>query len=182
MTRIIAGRYGGRRIQVPKGDGTRPTSDRVREAMFSSIQSALGGFDEDLRVLDLFAGSGALGLEAMSRGAGFAQFVESNARAVSVIKQNIRTLGADAAVARMTAEKYPTIDPPGAFGLIFLDPPYALGTSEVTALVASLKMWNTQSEALLVVERSSRDRFTWPDGVDALRDKTYGETTLWYGR
>ncbi|MEO6604102.1 MAG: RsmD family RNA methyltransferase, partial [Aeromicrobium sp.] len=77
MTRIIAGKYGGRQLQTPPGDGTRPTSDRVREAMFSSLQSELGGFD-GVRVLDLFAGSGALGLEALSRGATAADFVESD--------------------------------------------------------------------------------------------------------
>ncbi|MET0448620.1 MAG: RsmD family RNA methyltransferase, partial [Aeromicrobium sp.] len=85
MTRIIAGELGGRRIQTPKGDGTRPTSDRVREALFSSLESELGGFD-GLRVLDLFAGSGALGLEALSRGAEWATFVEADAKAAAVVK------------------------------------------------------------------------------------------------
>lgn len=181
MTRIIAGRYGGRRIQTPPGDGTRPTSDRVREAMFSSIQSELGGFDDELRVLDLFAGSGALGLEALSRGAGSAVFVESNARAASVIKRNIRDLGANAVVDRMKAERY-VDSTPDAFGLLFLDPPYALPTDEVASLVASLKAWRAEADALFVVERSSRDPFTWPEGVEGLRDKAYGETRVWYGR
>jgi 16S rRNA (guanine966-N2)-methyltransferase len=105
MTRIIAGTHGGRRIQTPKGDGTRPTSDRVREALFSSLESELGGFS-GLRVLDLFAGSGALGLESVSRGAEFAQFVESDAKAAAVIKANIRELGVNAAVARMKAAAF----------------------------------------------------------------------------
>lgn len=182
MTRIIAGLYGGRRIKTPPGDGTRPTSDRVREAMFSSIESELGGFDDELRVLDLFAGSGALGLEAISRGAGSATFVESNARAASVIKANIRELGANGFVERTTAEKYAQRQPPLPFGLLFLDPPYVVTTEEVASLVASLKVWNTEPGALFVVERSSRDPFTWPDGVQGLRDKTYGETRVWYGR
>lgn len=177
MTRIIAGRYGGRRIQTPPGDGTRPTSDRVREAMFSSIQSELGGF-EDLRVLDLFAGSGALGLEALSRGAAFAEFVESNAKAAAVIKRNLADLGASGTVTRTSAEKYVVRPATEPFGLIFLDPPYALSTAEVGALVTALK----QPDALFVVERSSRDPFTWPEGVEGLRDKTYGETRVWYGR
>lgn len=177
MTRIIAGKYGGRRIQTPPGDGTRPTSDRVREAMFSSIQSELGGFD-GLRVLDLFAGSGALGLEALSRGAAFAEFVESNAKAAAVIKRNLADLGASGTITRTSAEKYvlrPVAEP---FDLIFLDPPYALSTAEVGALVAALR----QPDALFVVERSSRDPFTWPEGVEGLRDKAYGETRVWYGR
>jgi 16S rRNA (guanine966-N2)-methyltransferase len=182
VTRIIAGTYGGRRIQTPPGEGTRPTSDRVREAMFSSIQSELGGFDDALRVLDLFAGSGALGLEALSRGAASAVFVEANAKAASVIKRNIRELGAKGFVERSTAERYAQRQPPEPFGLIFLDPPYALATDKVAALVASLKTWNTEPGALFVVERSSRDPFTWPEGVEGLRDKAYGETHVWYGR
>jgi 16S rRNA (guanine966-N2)-methyltransferase len=177
VTRIIAGAYGGRRIQTPPGDGTRPTSDRVREAMFSSIQSELGGFD-GLRVLDLFAGSGALGLEALSRGAAFAEFVESNAKAAAVIRRNLADLGAAGTVTRTTAEKYVARPPSEPFDLIFLDPPYALPTAEVAALVAALR----QPDALFVVERSSRDPFTWPEGVEGLRDKAYGETTVWYGR
>lgn len=178
MTRIIAGAYGGRRIQTPPGDGTRPTSDRVREAMFSSIQSELGGFDDDLRVLDLFAGSGALGLESLSRGAGFAEFVESNAKAASVIKRNLADLGAPGTVVRTTAESYVEREQPLPFGLIFLDPPYALPTSGVAALVAALQ----QPDVLFVVERATRDPFVWPEGVEGLRHKKYGETTLWYGR
>ena len=178
MTRIIAGSYGGRRIQTPPGDGTRPTSDRVREAMFSSIQSELGGFDDDLRVLDLFAGSGALGLEALSRGAGFAEFVESNAKAASVIKRNLADLGAAGTVVRTTAERYVEREVVEPFGLIFLDPPYALPTDSVAALVTALQ----QPDALFVVERSTRDPFDWPEGVEGLRHKAYGETTLWYGR
>src|SRR3954452_6712324 len=101
MTRIIAGAHGGRRIQTPKGDGTRPTSDRVREALFSSLESELGGF-EDVHVLDLFAGSGALGLESLSRGAISAVFVESDTRAAAVIRRNIADLGAAGSVARTT--------------------------------------------------------------------------------
>lgn len=182
MTRIIAGAYGGRRIETPKGDGTRPTSDRVREAMFSSIESELGGFDEQLRVLDVFAGSGALGLEAVSRGAAFAQFVESDQRAATVIKKNLAGLGVSGSVARTTADKYVQTDPPAPFGLIFLDPPYALATDKVATLVAALHQRWAEPDALFVVERSSRDPFTWPEGVEGLRDKAYGETRVWYGR
>ena len=182
MTRIIAGAYGGRRIETPKGDGTRPTSDRVREAMFSSIQSELGGFDDELRVLDLFAGSGALGLEALSRGAGSAVFVESNAKAAAVIKRNIRELGASAVIDRMTVERFVDGATPDVFGLVFLDPPYALPTEQVAGLVSTLRTRWTETDALFVVERSSRDLFTWPEGVEGLRDKTYGETRVWYGR
>ena len=182
MTRIIAGTYGGRRIQTPKGDGTRPTSDRVREAMFSSIESELGGFDHELRVLDLFAGSGALGLEALSRGAGWCEFVESDRRAAAIIKENLSFLGLRSA--RMTVsrvEAYVANGTEDHFGLVFLDPPYAMPTAEVAKVVADLGSL-TRSDALFVVERATRDPFTWPEGVEGLRDKKYGETTVWYGR
>ncbi|KAA1399860.1 16S rRNA (guanine(966)-N(2))-methyltransferase RsmD [Aeromicrobium ginsengisoli] len=180
MTRIIAGTYGGRRIQTPKGDGTRPTSDRVREAMFSSLESELGGF-EGLHVLDLFAGSGALGLEALSRGATHAVFVESDARAVAVIKGNIKELGAAGSATRMKAGAYvdSPVDP--RFDLVFIDPPYDLATDSVTGLVRRLQE-HSATGALFVVERATRDPFTWPEGVEGLRHKKYGETTVWYGR
>ncbi|MFI5425761.1 16S rRNA (guanine(966)-N(2))-methyltransferase RsmD [Aeromicrobium sp. UC242_57] len=181
MTRIIAGAYGGRRIQTPKGDGTRPTSDRVREALFSSLESELGGFD-GVRVLDLFAGSGALGLEALSRGADHATFVESDARAAAVVKGNVRDLGASATVQRTTAERFVETGEPGPFDLVFVDPPYAMATEKVAGLVAALAGVAGEHDILFVVERSSRDPFEWPDGVEGIRSKKYGETTLLYGR
>ena len=181
MTRIIAGRYGGRRIQTPKGDGTRPTSDRVREALFSSLASELGGFD-GLRVLDLFAGSGALGLEALSRGAEHAVFVEASNQAASVVRRNLSDLGASGSVARSKAEKWVVDGDADLFGLVFVDPPYALPTSTVADLVAAVAESFATPDALFVVERSTRDPFVWPDDVEALRSRKYGETTLWFGR
>ena len=183
MTRIIAGQFGGRQLKTPPGDGTRPTTDRVREALFSSLQSELGGFD-GARVLDLFAGSGALGLEALSRGAESADFVESDTRVAGVIKRNIADLGVDyTTVLRTTVDRFVRVPPPAPYDLVFLDPPYSLGTEEVTDLVAALTVpaWRT-SDSVIVVERASRDPFTWPEGVERLRDKAYGETHLWYGR
>ncbi|GAA3510565.1 16S rRNA (guanine(966)-N(2))-methyltransferase RsmD [Aeromicrobium panaciterrae] len=181
MTRIIAGEYGGRQIKTPKGDGTRPTSDRVREALFSSLQSELGGFDR-LRVLDLYAGSGALGLESLSRGADHATFVESDSRAADVVKQNVTSLGAAGVVLRTTVERFLGTTPGRPFDLVFLDPPYALSTDNVSAQVSALADGWTAPDALFVVERSTRDPFTWPEGVEPLRSKAYGETSLWYGR
>ncbi|MCW2770695.1 MAG: rsmD [Aeromicrobium sp.] len=180
MTRIIAGTHGGRRIQTPKGDGTRPTSDRVREAMFSSLESELGGFD-DLVVLDLFAGSGALGLEALSRGAAAATFVEADARAAAVIKTNLRELGASGTVARAKAERWIEDDAADVFDLVFVDPPYAVTTAVVARLVAAVKESFATPDTLFVVERATRDPFVWPEGIEPLRDKKYGETTVWYG-
>ncbi len=181
MTRIIAGTYGGRRIETPKGDGTRPTSDRVREALFSSLQSELGGFD-GVRVLDLYAGSGALGLEALSRGASHATFVESDARAAGVVNKNVAALGAFATVQRSPVERYlagPVGEP---FDLVFLDPPYAVATEVVAGHVSTLIAGWTSPGVLFVVERATRDPFVWPEGVEPLRSKKYGETTLWFGR
>jgi len=179
MTRIIAGRWGGRRLATPPGDGTRPTSDRVRESLFSSLASLLGGF-EGVRVLDLFAGSGALGLEAVSRGADHADLVESDARAARVIQRNVADLGAPARVHRTTAQRF-VANEVGPWDLVLLDPPYAVTTAEVAAIVAQLRP-SLAEDAVVVVERSSRDPFTWPDGFEPLRDKAYGETRLWYGR
>lgn len=177
MTRVIAGRFGGRRLQTPQGDGTRPTSDRVRESMFASVQSALGGF-EGLRVLDVFAGSGALGIEALSRGAQEAVFVEHDRRAAAVIRANLRDLGLGGEVMTTSAVSY---SPSGLFDLILCDPPYAFDADELSALLAT---WSASfsTDALVVVERSSRGDFAWPEQIEALRDKKYGETRLWYGR
>jgi 16S rRNA (guanine966-N2)-methyltransferase len=178
MTRIIAGIWGGRRLATPKGSETRPTSDRVREALFSSLESELGGF-AGLRVLDLYAGSGALGLEALSRGAVRADFVEANRGAAAVIRRNVAELGLSDASAQVHAT---TVDRylgrvSGGFDLVFLDPPYTVPTDEVTAIVGALP-----PGGLIVVERSSRDPFVWPRTRSGLRERRYGETTLWYGR
>lgn len=178
MTRIIAGRWGGRRLATPSGDGTRPTSDRVRESMFASLGSMLGRFD-GLAVLDLFAGSGALALEALSRGADRADLVESDPRAARIIARNIADLGASARVHRATVERFVAAGG-GPWDLVFLDPPYAVSAEEVAAVVAALRQSLTEG-AVVVVEQSSRDRFTWPEGFTPIRDRAYGETRLWYG-
>ena len=183
MTRIVAGQWGGRRLETPKGDGTRPTSDRVREAMFSSLESELGGLD-GVRVLDLFAGSGALGLEALSRGAEHADLVESDRQAASVIARNITELGATGAqLHRTTVERFVGALPPEPYDLVLLDPPYALSTDEVGVLLtAVVQAGGLEPDGVVVVERSKRTAFVWPDVFTALRDKVYGETHLWYGR
>jgi 16S rRNA (guanine966-N2)-methyltransferase len=176
MTRIIAGVWGGRRLATPRGSDTRPTSDRVREALFSSLESELGGFD-GLRVLDLYAGSGALGLEALSRGAAHVDLVESGKAAAKIIAANVAKLNASGAILhRMTAERF--VDAcTDDYDLVLLDPPYDLPTADLSRVVGALP-----PGGLVVVERSSRDPFAWPDNRTGLRDRAYGETTLWYGR
>ncbi|HEX8937029.1 MAG TPA: 16S rRNA (guanine(966)-N(2))-methyltransferase RsmD [Sphingomicrobium sp.] len=131
--RIIAGKWRGRPLEAPPGLATRPTADRVRETLFSMLASRLGGF-EDLRVADLFAGSGALGLEALSRGAASATFVESDPKAAPVIRRNAEKLGAPVQIFTSSALALPRCDP---FDLIFADPPYApdSGTLVVDAVI-----------------------------------------------
>lgn len=139
--RIIAGEFRGRRLEAPKGQGTRPTTDRVRESLMSAIHSARGGFDGAV-VLDAFAGSGALSLEALSRGAASAVLCERDREAASVIERNVRALGLARDAARLVRGdvlKRPPMSAPGhPFDLVFLDPPYALASAEVFALLARL--------------------------------------------
>ena len=184
MTRIVAGTLGGRRIAAPPGAGTRPTSDRVREALFSAVQAEL---DLDgARFADLYAGSGAVGLEALSRGAEHVLLVESDARAARVIRENIAALRA-APAARLVTGKVATVlaaGPDGPYDVVFADPPYAVPDEEITALLAALVDGGWLApDALVIVERSSRTGpVTWVDGITLGRSRRYGETTLWYGR
>ena len=177
MTRIIAGTAGGRTLKVPPGSGTRPTSDRVREALFSSLEArdALRG----ATVLDLYAGSGALGLEAASRGAARVVLVESDRRAAALIESNARSLGLRGEVVARPVRSF-LAGPAEAFDLVVLDPPYPLAEEELAADLAALADGWLSEDALVVVERSSRSpEPTWPEGLERTSRKAYGETTLW---
>lgn len=179
--RIVAGAAKGRRLAVPAG-GTRPTSDRAREALFNSLGTEL---DLDgARALDLFAGTGAVGLEALSRGAAEAVLVESGRDALAVLRRNVATVGLPGAVvvARPVAG-YLAGPAPAAFDFVFADPPYALGEPELTATLARLADGWLAPEAVVVVERDARGVApTWPDCVTPLRERRYGAGVLWYGR
>jgi 16S rRNA (guanine966-N2)-methyltransferase len=183
MTRIIGGSAGGRRITTPRGDGTRPTSDRVREALFSAIEAWCGSL-QGLRFLDLYAGSGAVGLEAWSRGAGAVTLVEQDRRTSSLIRANAQALGFERADVRAAAVAGTLSRTPTApYDIVFIDPPYALDESSLAADLASLTAhgW-LAADAMVVVERSSRSpEPRWPDGLGEVRSKRYGETALWYG-
>ncbi|MGD1220359.1 MULTISPECIES: 16S rRNA (guanine(966)-N(2))-methyltransferase RsmD [Streptomyces] len=186
MTRVIAGRAGGRRLAVPPGTGTRPTSDRAREGLFSTWQSLLGGPLDGERVLDLYAGSGAVGLEALSRGAGHTLLVEADARAARIIRENVKSLGLPGAEVRSgKAEQIIRTAPPASpYDLVFLDPPYAVTDDDLREILLTLRSegW-LAAEALVTVERSTRGgAFGWPDGFEAIRARRYGEGTFWYGR
>jgi len=183
MTRIIAGSHGGRRLVTPAGSGTRPTSDRVREALFNSIESTL---DLDgARVADLYAGSGAVGLEAASRGASYVLLVEADQKAARAARANIAALGAGAVVDLRVAkvEQVVAAPPPARFDLVFADPPYPTPEADVAAVLKALARGWLEPEALVVVERATRGPAPdWPPEITAQRGRRYGETTLWYGR
>ena len=174
MTRIVAGTAGGRRIEVPR-TGTRPTSERVREALFARLEH--NGAIDGARVLDLCAGSGALGLEAASRGAADVTLVDSSRRAVAVCRRNMR-----AVTARATAF---LAGPAGrSVDLVLIDPPYELRDEELAAMLAPLARADDPwlaPRAVVVVERSSRSPGpAWPRGLEHVADRRYGETSLWF--
>ena len=180
MTRIVAGSARGRRLRTPTGQRTRPTADRVREALFSALESALGSL-EGLRVLDLYAGSGALGLEALSRGAASALFVEADHRACTVIGQNIASLGvAGATVRRGSVGAVLAAGADRPVDLVFADPPYELGDTEVGEILAALVEggW-TEPGTIAVVERgASGSALKWPDAWTVWPQRRYGDTRL----
>lgn len=179
MTRIIAGSSGGRRLETPKGSRTRPTSDRVREAFFSAVQSRLGTWT-GLRVLDLYAGSGAVGIEARSRGAAEATCVEQHRAAAAVIRRNAATVGLPVDVAERAVSAFLATPARAAFDVVFSDPPYDLDDDAVESDLAALAGGGWLADgALVVVERSARERpLTWPEGFDPPTTKRYGETAL----
>jgi 16S rRNA (guanine966-N2)-methyltransferase len=183
VTRIIGGSAGGRRISTPRGAATRPTSDRVREALFSAVESWCGSL-QGLRFLDLYAGSGAIGLEAWSRGAGVVTLIEQDRRTASLITANAKDLGFAKPDVRVGPVASILQTPPAApYDIAFLDPPYPLEPAAVDADLAALagNSWLVP-EALVVVERSARSpEPTWPEGVQPVRSRRYGETVLWYG-
>ena len=184
MTRIIAGTVGGRTLRTPPGSGTRPTSDRVREALFSALDArdAVRG----ARVLDLYAGSGALGLEAASRGAVSVVLVESDRRAAEVIAGNVRDLGVgphvrvtrssvEAALARAAGVSERA-------DLVFIDPPYDVDEASLAVVLGRLAAGWLAEGGLVVVERSKRSpEPAWPSGLERVgKPRKYGETTIWW--
>jgi 16S rRNA (guanine966-N2)-methyltransferase len=179
VTRIIAGTAGGRRLDVPKGDLTRPTSDRVREAVFSGLQAR--GVLQGATVLDLFAGSGALGLEAASRGAAEVILVDSSRAAAEVARRNVAALGMPRVTVVLSAvQKYLDGRTPMPQDLVLIDPPYGTGEDVVgQVLTALLRGWLAPG-GLVVLERSSRGQEPrWPDGLRREAVRRYGETVIW---
>jgi 16S rRNA (guanine966-N2)-methyltransferase len=171
--RVIAGRWGGRRLQAPPGEATRPTSDRVREALFSVLGDRVDG----ARVLDLFAGSGALGIEALSRGAAHATFVDSAPAAIRSLTANLSALGADAEVRRADARRF--LGAASANGrhydLVFLDPPYRLAGRLGGELAAALP--SVLAPGAVVVTESDR-RAPLELELELIDERRYGDTLI----
>lgn len=185
MTRIIAGRARGRRLATPPGQGTRPTADRAREGLFSALDALFGGCLDGLRVIDAYAGSGAVGLEALSRGAAAALLIEADRRAAEVVRANLATLGLPGG--RVVADRVERLAaapcPEKPYDMLFLDPPYALAAEALSGVITAFadNGW-LAGDAVVCVERAARDpEWIWPEGFAALRARAYGEGMLWYG-
>jgi 16S rRNA (guanine966-N2)-methyltransferase len=167
--RVVAGEFRGRRLAAPRGARTRPTADRVREALFSMLGEVSGA-----RVLDLYAGSGALGIEALSRGAGSAVFVERNARAAAVIERNLASLGLEQKVVRDDAMRF-LARAEGTFDLVFCDPPYDSASRLAGPLTEGLPDVTSQ-DARIVTESDKRKPLELP--FPLLTERTYGDTRI----
>ena len=178
--RIVGGEFKGSHLFAPKGTGTRPTSDRVRESLFNILSHSIDQFSiEGTRVLDLFAGTGALGLEAISRGAAFALFVDSDPDARGAQRDNIEALALTGRTRlfRRDALKLGKAGNMGAFGLVFLDPPYGKGLAEKALLRALQGGW-LEPGAVIVIEESADSQFEFPQGFEQLDERTYGSTKI----
>lgn len=181
MTRVVAGTLGGRQLRVPAGRSTRPTSERVREGLFSTLESIRGPLD-DAAFLDLYSGSGAVGIEAASRGASRVTCVERDARALAVLRGNLDALGLRTVQASSSpVDRFLDDKPLSRFDVVYVDPPYSVSVDGVLALLVD-NGWLAES-AVVAVERASRDTPPeWPAELSLDRSRRYGDTTLWYGR
>ncbi len=177
--RVVGGRLRGRNLAAPKGQAIRPTSDRLRESLFNILVHAYGDPVSGARVLDLFAGTGALAIEALSRGAAFALLIDDGTQARALIRQNVDALGLGAVtrVFRRDATRLGPAHPVEPFGLVFLDPPYRKGLAELALTSLAAGGWLTEG-ALVVVEESTDSGFVAPAGFTELERRTYDDTVL----
>lgn len=189
--RIIAGLARGQTLRVPPGDRTRPTTDRVREAIFSFLTSWTGDLDAPqdaqlagLRVLDLFAGSGAIAIEALSRGARQVVLVESDRGAAEVIRANLAATSTAGRAQLVTSTVNAYLSGPAtSFDVVWADPPYVMGTQEVNRIIAEVAAKWLADDGIIIVERSCRDEsITWPRGFADTWQRSYGETVCCFGR
>jgi 16S rRNA (guanine966-N2)-methyltransferase len=177
--RIVGGRFRGRTLVGPKSQAIRPTGDRLRESLFNILAHAYADPITDARVLDLFAGTGALGLEAISRGAAYALFVDDGAEARALIRQNVDTFGVGGVtrIFRRDAKKLGPAHPVEPFSLAFLDPPYRKGLGEAALAAARDGGWLVK-DALVVVEEAADAAFAAPEGYEELERRRYDDSEL----
>ena len=180
--RIVSGRWRGRTLQGPKSQAVRPTADRLRESLFNILIHGYGDPVTGARVLDLFAGTGALGLEALSRGAAFALFVDDGVEARALLRQNVEVLGAGGAtrIFRRDAAKLGPAHPLEPFSLVFVDPPYGKGLAEQAIVSARAGGWLAQ-DALIVVEEAL-SIFKPPEGFEEVERRGYDDTEFTLAR
>jgi 16S rRNA (guanine966-N2)-methyltransferase len=175
--RVVGGRLGSRPLAGPKSDAVRPTSDRLREALFNVLMHGYGDPVVGARVLDMFAGTGALGIEAISRGAAYALFVDEGVEARALLRQNVETLGLGGVtrIFRRDATKLGPVHPLEPFDLAFLDPPYGKGLADKALAAARAYGWLTRN-ALVVVEEAADVNFKAPEGFEELERRQYDDT------
>jgi 16S rRNA (guanine966-N2)-methyltransferase len=177
--RIVGGRLGGRTLAAPRSQAIRPTADRLRESLFNILVHAYGDPVTGARVLDLYAGTGALGLEALSRGAAFALFVDDAAEARALLRENVAALGLGGVtrVFRRDATRLGPAHPVEPFSLVFLDPPYGKGLAEKALVSARAGGWLAQG-ALVVVEEAADAAFKAPSGFEEVQRRRYDDTEV----
>jgi 16S rRNA (guanine966-N2)-methyltransferase len=175
--RVVGGRLRGRTLAGPKSQSIRPTADRLRESLFNILQHAYGDPVSGARVLDLFAGTGALGIEAASRGAHFTLFVDDGAEARALLRENVATLGLGgiSRIFRRDATRLGPAHPLEPFGLVFLDPPYGQNLAAAALVSAQAGGW-LSSDALIVVEEAAKARFVPPDRFSEVERRAYDDT------
>ncbi|SDR60696.1 16S rRNA (guanine966-N2)-methyltransferase [Rhizobiales bacterium GAS191] len=181
--RIVAGRFRGRAIAGPSGPAIRPTSDRLRETIFNILEHAYGDPVGEARVLDLFAGTGAMGFEALSRGASFCLFVDQGAEARGLMRGSIESLGCggEARIFRRDATKLGEAKPLAPFSLVFCDPPYGRDLAPRAIASAQAGGW-LAPEAVVVVEEAAAADFAFPPGVTEIERRKQGDTLVVFGR
>lgn len=182
--RIVGGKRKGARLAAPSSDRVRPTGDRTREAIFNILAHGIDDFSlEGARVLDLFAGTGALGLEALSRGARYCLFVDDHAESRGLIRRNVETLEATGVtkVYRRDATKLGDPGRMGTFDLVFADPPYGLGLAERALNAARREGWLSDN-ATIIVEETATAEITLPDGYTVIDRRVYGDTQVLIAR
>jgi 16S rRNA (guanine966-N2)-methyltransferase len=181
--RIVGGRFRGHALKGPSSDAVRPTSDRLRETVFNILAHGYGDAVAGARVLDLFAGTGAMGLEALSRGAAFALFVDNGAAARGLIRENVEALGlgGQSRLFRRDATRMGPAGPNEPFSLVFCDPPYGQGLAERALASCAAGGWLTE-DALIVVEEAQGVAVKLPAPFSEIETRDYGQTKLTFGR